>query len=165
MAKSYLTAARLREVVHYDPEAGVITRLACFQRPDVVGRAPMAHGSHYPRMAVDGYRYYAHHLAWLYMTGAFPVMEIDHRNGDKSDYRWCNLREVTSTENKQNQRRAQAGSSSGLLGVSWDTARNKWAARIKVGKVYKYLGRFADKHKASEAYLIAKRRWHEACEI
>ena len=164
MAKADLTAARLREVLHYDPERGTFRRLACFQRPDVVGR-DATRGGHYPRMGIDGHRYYAHHLAWLYMTGAFPVLEIDHRDGDKNNFKWGNLREVTSSENKQNWRRAKSDSSSGLLGVSWDSARNKWAARIKVGKVYKYLGRFDDKFAASAAYLAAKREHHAGCTI
>lgn len=165
MAKSDLTAERLRSVVHYDAESGVITRLSCFQRPDVVGKSAHPHRSGYLRMSIDGYRYFAHHLAWLHTTGELPVGEVDHINGNKSDNRWANLREVTSSVNKQNQRRAKSNSQSGLLGVSWDKKREKWVARIKVGEKYLGLGRFEDKLDAWRMYVLAKRRFHSGCTI
>lgn len=161
-----LTQKRLKEVLHYDPETGAFTRLACFQRPDVVGKVDRKDtAGWYTRIAIDGCRHYAHRLAWLYMTGLWPSAEIDHRNCIKSDNSWKNLRDVTSLTNKQNQRTALSSSKSGILGVSWDSKRGKWVGRIKVGAVYKYVGRFVEIKDAQEAYLLAKREYHEGCTI
>ena len=40
---------------------------------------------------IDGKGYFAHHLAFLYMTGAFTDHFIVHRNGMLSDNRWIEI--------------------------------------------------------------------------
>ena len=47
----------------------------------------------------------------------------------------------------------RSDNASGVAGVSFDKARGKWMARIKVGDKYLMLGRFATKEDA-----IAERR-------
>ena len=49
-----------------------------------------------------GRGHFASRLAWLYMTGESPTMDIDHINRDKSDDRWCNLRHVNHSQNCMN---------------------------------------------------------------
>jgi hypothetical protein len=44
----------------------------------------------------------AHRLAWYKTYGVFPTNEIDHINGNRSDNRIENLREVTRLENMHN---------------------------------------------------------------
>lgn len=160
-----LTQERLKQVVRYHPEDGTFVRLECFQRPDVIGTcAPCDNGNGYRKIAIDGRRYYMHRLAWFYMTGKWPI-EIDHKNGDRSYNSWSNIRDVSSKINHQNRRKAASNSKSGILGVSWDSERLKWTARIKVEGRYKYLGRFESKEQAMDAYLSAKRKYHEGCTI
>ena len=91
-----LTAARLRKMLHYDPETGVFTRL---WTGNVTG-CPDAKG--YLRIAADGRSYRAHRLAVLYMTGAWPSEQIDHINQVRTDNRWSNLRPATNGENGAN---------------------------------------------------------------
>jgi len=43
-----------------------------------------------------------HRAIWVWHYGCFPTMTIDHINGDKSDNRIENLREVSDRENKLN---------------------------------------------------------------
>jgi hypothetical protein len=99
-----LTAARLRELLHYDPETGVWTRRV----PMTVKRKGVVAGyladTGYILIGVDRRQYAGHRLAFLYMTGKWPAtgMFVDHINGVRSDMRWCNLRAVSPAANGQN---------------------------------------------------------------
>ena len=96
MAKADLTAQRLREALHYDPETGVFTWATAVSSKTVPGaRAGNQHIAGYFRIRLDGYSYKAHRLAWLYMTGAWPAECIDHINRNNSDNRFSILREAT----------------------------------------------------------------------
>lgn len=160
MAKPSLTAARLRELLHYDPETGIFTR-----RSWSGGR--LAAGARTGRPNVQGYRetqlagvkYKEHRLAWLYMTGEWPKHTIDHINGIRDDNRFENLRDVNRFINKQNTRRAPSHSTTGFLGVS--RHQSKWQASIRVNNKQLYLGRYETPEDAHAAYLSAKREFHE----
>jgi hypothetical protein len=84
--------------------------------------------------------------------------EVDHVNGAKDDNRIANLREVTHSENMQNQRGARSDSKTGLLGVS--AHHGKWCARIRVKGTLKHLGSYSTPEAAHQAYVKAKRVLH-----
>ena len=91
---------------------------------------------------VKGKEYKAHRLIWLYVNGKFPDNQIDHIDGDPSNNRIENLRDVSHQENNKNQCKP-CTNTSGHLGVSWNKNAEKWEARISVeGGVYKHLGHF-----------------------
>lgn len=69
--------------------------------------------------------------------------QIDHINGDTSDNRAVNLREVTNQDNHKNMKRHK-GNKSGHTGVYWNTAVHKWQAYIAVDGKQKYLGIYDD---------------------
>ena len=146
------TYARLREVLHYDTETGVFTWLksGSGRRPDLT--AGRQHSEGYIHIGIDGRRYYAHRLAWLYMTGAFPKEQIDHKNADRSDNRWSNLREATQFQNNANARRSKRNKS-GFKGVSWAKKHKKWTAHISVEGRQINLGLFDDASVAHAAYV------------
>ena len=79
------------------------------------------------QLRLDGVLYLAHRLAWLHVTGAWPVFEIDHQDRDGTHNWWGNLRQSTRTENSFN-RTAQKNSQSGIKGISRHGER--WRARI-----------------------------------
>lgn len=162
-----LTAARLRELLHYDPETGVFTRRVRtstrIKAGDVAG---WANGKGYLLISVDGRDHYAHRLAWLYTHGAWPTNEIDHRNTVRNDNRIANLRDVSGAVNSQNQRRAPAHNKScGLLGVTWNKQIRKWHAQIQVDGKKRSIGYFATAELAHSAYLAAKREHHPGCTV
>lgn len=157
-----LTAERLRQVLAYDKDTGAFTWLS---RTGGTSKEGIAAGTFdergYLRIGLDGRVYRAHRLAWMYVFGTWPSGEIDHIDGDKSNNRFTNLRDVSRQVNQQNQRRAHKRSGSGTLGVSMHASTGKWRARIWVNGKNKSLGLFESKDLASAAYAIAKREHHE----
>jgi HNH endonuclease len=165
MAKADLTAQRLRELLHYDPETGVFTWRVKRGGTNIGDVAGCLQDDGYLVIGVDYHVHLAHRLAWLYMTGAWPTCQIDHRFGVRADNRFSELRDVKERVNSQNMRAARSDSKSGLLGASWSKQAKKWHARIHVNKTYKHLGYFDTPEAAHEAYVAAKRKFHEGCTI
>ena len=57
--------------------------------------------SGYERISINGRQYRAHRIAYIIMTGRKPEY-IDHIDGNRSNNRWCNLRNVTASQNQRN---------------------------------------------------------------
>jgi len=164
MAKTDLTAQRLRELLHYDPETGVFTRLTRTSNSVRVGTvAGTAHKDGMIHIFVMGSVYKAHRLAWLYMTGEWPKNEIDHIDGNNANNAIANLRDVSRRMNQENQRVARKNNVSGLIGVMRNHKR--WAAQIRTNGTRICIGTFDTKEQAHEAYIQAKRMLHEGCTI
>lgn len=90
--KEGLTADRLREVLDYDPLAGIfIRRERQGAGRNQLGEAGAVGPAGYRIIPIDGKSYTAHRLAWLYVTGAWPSRWVQHKNGIKSDNRIDNL--------------------------------------------------------------------------
>lgn len=157
---SELTAERLRELLHYNPETGVFTwRVSNSNRAPAGSVAGTAHGAGYRELSLDGGRYLEHRLAWFYVHGVWPTAGIDHRDGDRVNNRLLNLREATKAENQQN-RAAQANNKSGFVGVSWYKRGHAWVAQIGVGGRQRRIGLFDTPEAAHAAYLAAKKQLH-----
>lgn len=111
----------------------------------------------------DGYRqgsifnkmFKAHRVIWAMEYGAWPEDQIDHINGDKTDNRLFNLRDVTSRENSQNVKR-RSDNTSGVVGVYWDRNRGKWLAQIRFDGKQKHLGYFDTLDEAREMRAFAE---------
>ena len=155
-----LTAERLRELLHYDPETGVFTwRVANGRRVQVGTDAGYIDHQGYRRIRIDYALYRGHRLAWLHVHGEWPVDQIDHVNGARDDNRIANLRECTCAENQQN-RSVHVVNTSGYPGVSRHKQSGKWVAHISLHSRRKYLGIFTSPEAAAEAYRIAKAKYH-----
>jgi len=88
-----LTAERLRERLRYDAETGAFTRRVGSGHARAGEMAGTVHSTGYVRITIDGGKYTAHHLAWLYVHGVWPSDQIEHINRKRSDNRIANLRE------------------------------------------------------------------------
>lgn len=98
---------------------------------------------------------FAHRLAWLYMTGEWPIQQIDHVNGEKSDNRFVNLRLATASQNKANTV-IRSDNKTGSKGIQ--QIRGKWRAKINFnGKQY-HLGVFQTKQAAAWAFEFYQRK-------
>ena len=98
-----LTQERLKQLLNYDPETGIFTRIISVSSNALKGDiAGWINGHGYRQLSIDYKKYDCHRLAFLYMLGKLPNEEVDHINHIRSDNRWINLREVTRHENKKN---------------------------------------------------------------
>lgn len=166
--KALISAERLQFLLHYDPDSGEFIWKQGSPRAErgaSAGTKRWCRTAYYIDMKLDGRHYKAHRLAWLYVHGHWPIHEIDHIDGDGTNNRIANLRDVTRQINMQNQRRAKGVTKSGLLGVTRDSAGYGWNAVIGVDGATRHIGFFKDKEEAHEAYVEAKRRLHPGCTI
>jgi len=154
-----LTQEELKRRLSYDPETGIflwILPIAHNVKAGDVAGWPAERG--YWRIMLDGNGYGAHRLAFLYMTGEFPVNVVDHIDGCTSNNRWSNLRAVSHIENCRNQR-IPKNNTSGVLGVSWHKQCSKWVVRIMVDGKKKHVGLFTDIADAIRARTSAERQY------
>jgi len=152
-----LTQERLKELLSYDPLTGVF-----LWRVDRggkrVGEVAGCRKRTYTMISVDDVIYRAHHLAWLYMTGELPGLFVDHRDLDKHNNGWSNLRLATKSQNMANVGRIKSNKS-GFKGVSHYRAGESygkpWQASIGRGGKSYHLGHFATEEEAHAAYVAA----------
>jgi hypothetical protein len=173
-AGAMFDAKYLRECLDYSPETGVFTwrerprehfkTCGDWKRWNACFAATRA-GSHDPRgrekISIGRRLYWAHRLAWLHMTGEWPKHEIDHRDCDKSNNRFANLREATRSENERN-KKILSRNTSGVKGVSWHKRDKKWRVTIRDGSEKILVGSFdADRlDDAASAYERAAKELH-----
>ena len=153
-----LTHAKLKELVEYNPETGVMmwkTSRSGVRTDHVFGWLEKI-GYRCGRLM--GKKYYVHRLIWFYMTGLWPAQVVDHKNGNGSDNRWCNLREATLSENSRN-RSVLRKNKTGYKGVR-QYGKNTWIARIGGlhGVGQKVIGKFSSPEDASKAFEDESRR-------
>ena len=138
----------------YDPETGLfVWKHVPGKKNPYEGKAAFAvsDGSGYLVGSLNGKMLRAHRVAWVFISGDWPVQEIDHINGDKSDNRAVNLREVSRTQNMHN-RSITSANSSGFKGVTWNAQCGKWQAQGRQNGKNRYLGLFEKIEDAAAAY-------------
>jgi hypothetical protein len=159
-----ITIDHLRSLLDYNPETGTFVWKAHKQRPDLIGKqAGSPTNTGYWAIAVHNKKRLAHRLAWLYMTGNEPTMHIDHKDGNKQNNKFDNLRQVSRHGNLQNMRKPTKANKSGFLGVS--RHQGKWRMQIMVNGASIRQSGFDTLEEAHEAYLAAKRKHHVTCTI
>jgi len=93
------------------------------------------------------------------VTDAWPTKHVDHIDGNPMNNAWGNLRDVSRSVNMQNRYAAPSTSTHGFLGVTKNHKR--FLAQIRFDSKYRYLGTYDTPQEAHEAYLSAKRQFHE----
>lgn len=109
-----------------------------------------AHGYKVVRVTYSGLAqlYPVHRIVWALLHGR-DASVIDHINGNRSDNRAENLRELTQSENVRKKHPTKAG----LRGAHYDKSRGKWLAQIRIDGRQVFLGRFDTEEAAHCAYL------------
>lgn len=151
--------AYLKRILHYCPLTGVFTWL---ETRGLGGRGAVAGmvagtsiSTRYVSIRIDGTRYQAHRLAWLYATGAFPPGDIDHVNGVRNDNRLANLRAATRVQNSAN-RGVNRNNTTGVKGVTFRQRTRRYEVRLECAGRRRYVGGYPTLAAAKAAY------WREA---
>jgi hypothetical protein len=156
MAQDYQTVpdcSVLWELFDYKPLTGeLIRKQAGSTRPDRAGKPT---GSLHKRLGyitvnIKNRKYYAHRLVWCWVTGNDPQnLQVDHKNMNRADNGWGNLRLATKAQNMRNRLCA------GVTLTSWG-----WKAQITVDYKNTHLGYYSTKEEAEVAYKKAALELH-----
>ena len=133
----------LKDSFEYNPKTGQVSRK--------VGHKD---GNGYVKIGHKGKPIYAHRIAWELYYGTPPKYTIDHINGDRSDNRIENLRDVPIEDNFRNRKKKPKY----LPGVSYFPKCKKYRARITINKKVVCLGLFNTEEDAHREYIKAKIR-------
>lgn len=140
--------------LHYNPESGVFTWKKGNGRAAVGSVAGQTSSWGYIRISIGNKKYSAHHLAWLVAYEEWPMKQIDHIDGNKTNNALSNLRLVTASVNQLCNNRPRSNNKTGFVGVSPD--RNRFKAQIKINGKSMYLGSFDTKELAHAAYMTER---------
>lgn len=172
-----ISVEMLRRLISYDPDTGTLTWIA--RTPDLfncteqspehsckiwnsrnAGRPALAtpNGNGYLHGAIFGITITAHSAAWALHNGAWPLHGIDHEDGDRTNNRPGNMRDVPDAVNAKNQKRS-ARNTSGVTGVSLHRRTGKWVAMIKGDGKVRNLGYFDTVEKAAARRREAERQY------
>ena len=151
------------ELFVYDTQTGSLTRRTARGGKQAGSTAGGTDSYGYRQVGIDGRLYLVSRVAWLYVYGVWPALEVDHIDGNRANNAIANLRLATRGVNVQNARKPRKTNRLGVLGVG--RYKDKFKAQIShAGRVH-YLGLHATADLAHAAYVEAKRRLHKGCTL
>lgn len=160
LKKINFTQSELKKLFTYDDATGdFIWLIQKGKRGNIGTKAGTFNKLGYLHIQIDGSKYMAHRLAFIYMINIDPIEFVDHIDGNPSNNSWANLRLANRSQNNQNQTKPHKNNKLGVIGVN--KFKNIFRAQITINGKSKALGRFKTIEEASNAYLIAKRESHE----
>ena len=145
-----ITQSDLIQHMFYDPLTGVLSRTSGRYK----GSKGCVNSDGAISISFNGLKHKAHRLIWLYVYGVWPDV-IDHVNGNPSDNRLSNLRNVTQETNLRNMK-LSVRNKSGCTGVCYSTNHNKWMVQVGLGNGKKYSGLF-DTYEAAVTNVLEVR--------
>jgi hypothetical protein len=111
----------------------------------------------YAAVHIKGEKLAVHRIVWALHNGRWPDGHIDHIDGDETNNKIFNLRDVTRSQNNMN-RKNRSDNLSGLKGARRRKNRDGsfvWVSSIWIDGEQKYLGRFKTPEDAHAAYVAA----------
>jgi hypothetical protein len=118
----------------------------------------------YLKVSIFGKKIRKHRLIFATYIGHWGFGDIDHINGDKTDNKISNLREVSRKDNSRNLPK-HVKNTSGHMGVVYQKANRKWVAKIgsHARGTFEYLGIYEHLDDAIAARKAAEIRhgYHE----
>lgn len=157
------TRAEAAELLIYNPENGEfrwrVDRLSYGGRAKAGALAGQPHDG-YVVIGLFGRQYRAQHLAWLFMKGRWPPTsrDVEHRNRNRADNAWLNLRLATRSQNNMNMG-LRSDNKSGQKGVGLRKDTGRWYARVTVDRRVILLGHFDTFDEAVAARKAAEQQY------
>lgn len=146
------TGSVLERYFDYSPDTGEFRwRISRASNASVGDLAGCIARDGYVQIYVNGRPYKAHVLAWVWMTGEWPIPGIDHRDLNRTNNRWVNLRAASQSENGANCKK-RATNTSGFKGVCFCKKSGRWIAQIQVNRKCIHLGSHPTPEAAAFAY-------------
>ena len=152
-ARMEITPEMLRNIFDYNPNTGVLRR----RKNGKIAGYKTRNGV--MRVFVLCKSFSVHRIAFAIANNRWPTLEVDHINGNPSDNRIANLREVSHKDNMRNIG-VHRDSRTGILGVSLCKRLGKYQALISNGSKQIHLGYFIDKEDAAAARRAAELKYH-----
>jgi hypothetical protein len=144
MSDNKLAQKELKRILNYCPETGIfIWKIQANKNGAHIGDEAGWINQGHRYISISKRTYPAHRLAFLYMLGFLPPKHVDHINHIRNDNRWSNLRLASRTDNNRNQS-LMPSNKTGIAGVSWFLAANKWRVYMNLEDRQIHLGLFDD---------------------
>ena len=150
-----ITQEELKKYFTYDEKTGKFYHKTNYGKGRIGQEAGTINKKGYLIIGFGNQSYRAHKLAWLYVYGYLPELQIDHIDRNKLNNAISNLREVTNTENHHNMG-VQSNNKSGCSGVIFNKQNKKWRSYIKCDKKQIELGSFDTYENAIRARHLAE---------
>ena len=146
------------DYISYDPVSGQFTAIK--------DRGKIKKGDKLGTKTTNGYlvlgfrnkTQLCHRLAFLFMTGVFPELDVDHINGDRSDNRWTNLRQATRKQNSFNR---GENKSKPLPKNIYLHKSGRYRVKMKIEGVTMHFGYFTELDKALEKARSIQELYHK----
>lgn len=164
--ETLLDAETVRKLFHYDPESGAFTwrprpgdmfadaRSCAAWHSRCAGKQAGFLNSGYLEFSWNNRRYRVHRAIWIWMTGEWPPLFMDHKNRNRADNRWANLRLATRRQNQGNRGKAKHNTT-GFKGVRFHPKPGRWSAQLRLSGKTGHLGMFDTPEEAHAAYCEA----------
>ena len=110
------------------------------------------------RICLNGKLILTHRVIFAFHNDYWPKF-VDHIDGNKANNKIENLRPTNLSQNQWN-RKIDGRNKSGVKGVYFDNARNKWVAGIRKNNKKIFLGRFDTLKEAKKQIEIHRTQIH-----
>lgn len=149
-----ITLERLKELLTYTPETGAfVWKLKCGRRGPG-GSAGYINTLGRRIIMIAGKSYIASRLAIFYMTGNWPIGDVDHIDRNRANDAIDNLRICTRSQNNTNSTFEHPRKKKTLPRGVYKRGR-KFAAHVSVKNKSQYLGSYDTVEEAQQAYFQA----------
>jgi hypothetical protein len=145
---------KIKEYIMYNAETGELSWKRSY-REKRKGEVIANKCRGYIRFSFMRKVYQGHRVAWLLQFGKWPDQVIDHIDGNTSNNRILNLRDVSLKENFQGFRKLSPRNKTGVTGVTWSEKKKCYTATKTMNGIPKFLGCFDSIGEAAEAYSKA----------